>query len=85
LYNRSRVRLIKPALTYGIGLRQTCSRLGPRAVLKVGRYHHARRQGNQAAENLSLSGVSGYPQKDQRAVGTQKHFSSGAFPWPNAC
>jgi IS5 family transposase len=40
LYNRSRVRLVKPALTYGIGLRQTCSRLGPRAVLKVGRYHH---------------------------------------------
>jgi transposase, IS5 family len=42
LYNRRRVRLVKPALTYGIGLRQTYSRLGPRALLKVGRYLHAR-------------------------------------------
>ena len=40
LYNRSRVRLVQLALTSGIELRQTYSRLGPRALLKVGRYLH---------------------------------------------
>ncbi len=44
LYNHSRVRLVKLALAYGIGLRQTYSRLGPQALLKVGRYIHARQR-----------------------------------------
>jgi len=44
LYNRSRVRLVKIALAYGLGLRQTYSRLGPQALLKVGRYLHARQR-----------------------------------------
>jgi IS5 family transposase len=44
LYNRSRVRLVKLALAHEIGLRQTYSRLGPRALLKVGRYLHARQR-----------------------------------------
>ncbi len=41
LYNRSRLRLVKLALAHGIALRQTYSRLGPQALLKVGRYLHA--------------------------------------------
>ena len=42
LYNRSRERLVKLAQTFGIELRQSYARLGPRALLKSGRYLHAR-------------------------------------------
>ncbi|QQG66647.1 IS5 family transposase [Desulfobulbus oligotrophicus] len=42
LYNRSRERLIKLAAVWGIRLRQSYSRLGRQALLKAGRYFHAR-------------------------------------------
>jgi IS5 family transposase len=42
LYNRSRERLVKLAAEWGIRLRQSYSRLGRQALLKVGRYFHAR-------------------------------------------
>jgi IS5 family transposase len=41
LYNRSRERLVKLAIQLGIRLRQNYQRLGPRTLLKVGRYVHA--------------------------------------------
>jgi transposase, IS5 family len=44
LYNRSRIRLVKLALRCGITLRQTYKRLGAQALLKVGRYLHARQR-----------------------------------------
>ncbi len=42
LYNRSRERLVKLAKMFDLPLRQSYSRLGPQALLKVGRYLHAR-------------------------------------------
>jgi IS5 family transposase len=42
LYNRSRERLVKLAAVWGIRLRQSYSRLGRQALLKAGRYFHAR-------------------------------------------
>ena len=42
LYNRSRERLVKLAQQFDIPLRQSYARLGPQALLKAGRYVHAR-------------------------------------------
>lgn len=42
LYNRCRERLIKLAASCGVRLRQSYSRLGRQALMKVGRYFHAR-------------------------------------------
>ncbi|BCO09285.1 IS5 family transposase [Desulfolithobacter dissulfuricans] len=42
LYNRSRERLVKLARKFDLPLRQSYARLGPKALLKVGRYLHAR-------------------------------------------
>jgi len=42
LYNRSRERLVKLAAEQGIRLRQSYQRLGSQALLKAGRYAHAR-------------------------------------------
>jgi len=44
LYNRSRERLVRLAKMFDLPLRQTYSRLGPQALLKVGRYLHARQR-----------------------------------------
>lgn len=44
LYNRSRERLVKLAATWSIRLRQSYSRLRRQALLKVGRYLHARQR-----------------------------------------
>ena len=44
LYNRSRERLVKLAAVWGIRLRQSYSRLGRQALMKVGRYLHARQR-----------------------------------------
>ena len=41
-YNRSRDRLVALAKKYGIKLRQTYVRLGPRALRRAGAYSHAR-------------------------------------------
>lgn len=51
LYNRSRERLVKLAEKYSIPLRQSYSRLGPQALLNVGRYLHAR-QGKRAKREI---------------------------------
>jgi IS5 family transposase len=42
LYNRSRERLVQLAVSYGVRLRQSYSRLGHQALAKAGRYLHAR-------------------------------------------
>ena len=42
LFNRSRERLVRLAKKLGVQLRQNCNRLGPRALMWVGRYFHAR-------------------------------------------
>ncbi len=44
LYTRSRERLVKLAAAWGIRLRQSYSRLGRQALMKVGRYLHARQR-----------------------------------------
>lgn len=51
LYNRSRVRLVKLAAKNGIALRQSYRRLGTQALLKAGRYLHAR-QGKRARREI---------------------------------
>jgi len=51
LYNRSRERLVMLAEEYSIPLRQSYSRLGPQALLNVGRYLHAR-QGKRAMREI---------------------------------
>ncbi|MFH1019099.1 MAG: IS5 family transposase [Pseudomonadota bacterium] len=51
LYNRSRVRLVKLAAENGIALRQSYRRLGTQALLKAGRYLHAR-QGKRARREI---------------------------------
>ena len=51
LYNRSRARLVKLAAKNGIDLRQSYSRLGAQALLKAGRYLHAR-QGKRARREI---------------------------------
>lgn len=51
LYNRSRERLVRLAEEYSIPLRQSYSRLGPQALLHVGRYLHAR-QGKRAKREI---------------------------------
>lgn len=51
LYNRSRERLVKLAEECSIPLRQSYSRLGPQALLNVGRYLHAR-QGKRAKREM---------------------------------
>jgi len=51
LYNRSRERLVRLAEEYSIPLRQSYSRLGPQALLQVGRYLHAR-QGKRAKREI---------------------------------
>ena len=42
LYDRSRERLVKLARHCGVKLRQSYARVGPRLLMKVGRYGHAR-------------------------------------------
>ena len=42
LFNRSRERLVRLAGKLGVRLRQNYNRLGPRALMMVGRYFHAR-------------------------------------------
>ena len=42
LFNRSRERLVRLARKQGVALRQSYRRKGPQAVLKAGRYAHAR-------------------------------------------
>ena len=51
LYNRSRERFVKLAEEYSVPLRQSYSRLGPHALLNVGRYLHAR-QGKRARREI---------------------------------
>ena len=51
LYNRSRERLVKLATENGIALRQSYRRLGVQALMKVGRYLHAR-QGKRARREM---------------------------------
>jgi IS5 family transposase len=51
LYNRSRERLVKLAAKHGVDLRQSYSRLGAQALLKAGRYLHAR-QGKRARREI---------------------------------
>lgn len=41
-YNRCRERLVRLAQKYGLPLRQSYARLGPRAIRKAGSYAHAR-------------------------------------------
>ena len=54
LYNRSRERLVKLAVGQGIRLRQSYQRLGLQALMKVGRYAHARqmRRANREIKRL---------------------------------
>lgn len=42
LYNRSRERLVRLAKQFDVPLRQSYARLGPKAMLRAGRYFHAR-------------------------------------------
>jgi transposase, IS5 family len=51
LYHRSRERLVKLAMKNGISLRQSYRRVGAQALLKVGRYLHAR-QGKRARREI---------------------------------
>jgi transposase, IS5 family len=51
LYHRSRERLVKLAMENGILLRQSYRRVGAQALLKVGRYLHAR-QGKRARREI---------------------------------
>lgn len=51
LYNRSRERLVKLAAEHGVALRQSYCRLGAQALLKAGRYLHAR-QGKRAKREI---------------------------------
>lgn len=50
LLNRSRQRLVRLAKKQGIVLRQSYQRKGPQAVLKAGRYAHARQMKRMAKE-----------------------------------
>ena len=50
LFNRSRERLVQLAVTHGLRLRQSYSRLGRQALMKVGRYLHARQVRRAARE-----------------------------------
>jgi len=50
LLNRSRERLVRLARKQGIVLRQSYQRKGPQAVLKAGRYAHARQMKRMARE-----------------------------------
>jgi len=50
LLNRSRERLVRLAKKQGIVLRQSYQRKGPQAVLKAGRYAHARQMKRMAKE-----------------------------------
>ena len=81
LYNRSRVRLVKLALTHGIDLRQTYSRLGPRALLKVGRYLHARQRKRAGREIKRLKTFLGRVYRDiQRKIEDRLELKSIFFP-----
>ena len=51
LYNRSRERLAKLAAAHGVPLRQSYCRLGVQALMKAGRYLHAR-QGKRAKREI---------------------------------
>lgn len=81
LYNRSRERLVKLAGEHSIPLRQSYSRLGPQALLNVGRYLHAR-QGKRAKRELKkLKGFLGRVYRDiVRKV--EKHQEIRAFFLP---
>jgi len=63
LYNRSRERLVKLAKRYGLRLRQSYVRVGPRLLMMNNRYGHARQMKRRAkcTKRLkTLLGVSGY-------------------------
>ena len=81
LYNRSRVRLVKLALQYGVDLRQTYSRLGPRALLKVGRYLHARQRKRAGREIKRLKTFLGRVYRDiQRKIEDRVELKSIFLP-----
>ena len=64
LYNRSRERLVKLAQTFGIELRQSYARLGPQALLKSGRYLHARQMKRARRQIKRLKTYLGRVQRD---------------------
>jgi len=81
LYNHSRVRLVKLALAYGLGLRQTYSRLGPQALLKVGRYLHARQRKRAGREIKRLKTFLGRVYRDiHRKIEDRLELKSVFFP-----
>lgn len=51
LYHRSRERLVKMAMAHGVSLRQSYQRLAAKALMKAGRYLHAR-QGKRAQREI---------------------------------
>jgi len=64
LYNRSRERLVKLAEEYSVPLRQSYSSLGPQALLKVGRYLHARQNKRAKREIKRVRGFLGRVYRD---------------------
>lgn len=64
LYNRSRERLVRLADEYEVPLRQSYSRLGPQALLKTGRYLHARQSKRAKREIRRLKGFLGRVYRD---------------------
>ena len=89
LYNRSRVRLVKLALAHGIGLRQTYSPLGPHALLKVGRYLHARQRKRAGREikrlKTFLGRVYGISTERSKIDWNSKTSFFLNWLWPNVC
>ena len=71
LLNRSRERLVRLAKKQGICLRQSYQRKGPQAVLKAGRYAHARQMRRMRKEVKRLRTYLGRTVRDiERKAGT---------------
>lgn len=64
LYNRSRERLVRLAEEHDVPLRQSYSRLGPEALIKAGRYFHARQSKRARREVRRVRGYLGRVYRD---------------------
>lgn len=64
LLNRSRVRLVRLAMRFGVVLRQSYHRLGPQTLLMANRYAHARQMRRMAREVRKLRTFLGRVMRD---------------------
>ena len=64
LLNRSRERLVRLAAKFGVPLRQSYARVGPRTLMRAGRYGHARQMKRMAGQVKKLRTILGRTVRD---------------------